>query len=446
MGRRLVRAAAALLLLAACAATEREAPYAAAPQPEGPGFGAGLPVGGTDYGNDSLADLLVALTFDTEWGDARVSLLKFPGPVRVALEGPGAAQYAGFLDGYLGQLRERAGIDIARAEAATNIQVRFVDAGDFNALLPSLSCVVVPGDLTWDIFASDPRRYGTRASVSGTEPGQTVFIPQSAEPETVRACLIEEIAQGLGPANDLWGLGPTIFNDDAAHLWPTALDYLMLRVLYQPELRVGAGREATRAAARDVLRRLNPGGEGAAPLPPLRLRELARWRDLMQRAHARNVSAERSAAIRAAAGDIVAAEAPQSAQACQSLIGLAGAQAPTEALARYDEAARLCTTVHGPGDIRLARIALGQAGALAALDRPDEVLAATARARPVFAALGQSYGLAWGWHLDADAYSLTARPDLAAAARTQALAWGAYAYGADHRVLAEWRAEWGLQQ
>ncbi|MGB3147392.1 MAG: DUF2927 domain-containing protein [Paracoccaceae bacterium] len=54
-----------------------------------------------------------------------------------------------------------------------------------------------------------------------------------------RACIHEEIAQGLGLINDVPRARPTIFNDNEEFALLTAQDELMLRILYDRRLRPG---------------------------------------------------------------------------------------------------------------------------------------------------------------------------------------------------------------
>ena len=88
----------------------------------------------------------------------------------------------------------------------------------------------------------------------------------------MRDCLNEEITQALGPANDLYRLPDSIWNDDNFHGMATPFDMTILRALYQPELRSGM----TRAEAAAVLPGARPGQpEGprpAAPAAPARSR------------------------------------------------------------------------------------------------------------------------------------------------------------------------------
>lgn len=53
------------------------------------------------------------------------------------------------------------------------------------------------------------------------------------------ACIHEELAQGLGLANDSPRARPSIFNDDDEFATLTAMDEVLLRILYDPRLKSG---------------------------------------------------------------------------------------------------------------------------------------------------------------------------------------------------------------
>jgi hypothetical protein len=63
-----------------------------------------------------------------------------------------------------------------------------------------------------------------------------VFIPSDVSPQEVRDCLHEEVAQALGPLNDLYRLPDSVFNDDNFHAVLTGFDMLILRTYYDAEL------------------------------------------------------------------------------------------------------------------------------------------------------------------------------------------------------------------
>ena len=66
------------------------------------------------------------------------------------------------------------------------------------------------------------------------------------------ACVVEEITQVMGLPNDADWVNPSIANDASRQDLLSPLDYVMLRLLYQPELKAGM----TVQQARPIIRRL----------------------------------------------------------------------------------------------------------------------------------------------------------------------------------------------
>ena len=81
--------------------------------------------------------------------------------------------------------------------------------------------------------------------VAFSEPGQSAYtravaIVRAEHPDLMRlACIHEELAQGLGLANDHPDARPSIFNDDEEFALLTGHDGLLLRMLYDPRLTTG---------------------------------------------------------------------------------------------------------------------------------------------------------------------------------------------------------------
>ena len=73
------------------------------------------------------------------------------------------------------------------------------------------------------------------------------------------SCVHEELAQGLGLANDSPTARPSIFNDDDEFGRLTTMDEAMLSILYDPALRPGMEAED----ARPIVRRLARARVGA---------------------------------------------------------------------------------------------------------------------------------------------------------------------------------------
>ncbi|MEM7509069.1 MAG: DUF2927 domain-containing protein [Pseudomonadota bacterium] len=425
-------AVAVLLLVAACA--QPSAPVLTnAKAPATPEVGSAIPAGETAWSNRSLARVFTELTHGLEWGPSRPALVRYEAPVRVRLSGPGSNQYGAFLDRYLSFLRQNAGVDIATALASANLHIRFVEGRRFAKKLPAISCVVAPGDLDWSDFSRDPDRLGGVALERAQQiSDMTIFIPQNAAPYLIRSCLIEETAQALGPANDLYGLGPTIFNDDAAHIWPTALDVLMLRVLYQPEMRTGLSKRETEARALAILDRLNSAGQSAPAIGVPRDGALASWRDTHREIFSRATSQNSAPSYARRALDLAERRAPGSPYHCHSLQTLGrvlARRAPAEALGVLDRATTTCARVHGIGDIRLSLIALERAIALARQGSYTAVLQSLASHEKRLADNRQEERLAALYNLRAKAHGALGQTAKADAAAKLAVKWAAYAYG-----------------
>ncbi len=99
-----------------------------------------------------------------------------------------------------------------------------------------------------------------------------VFLPGDVSPQEIRDCLHEELAQALGPVNDLYRLTDSVFNDDNFNTVLTPFDMIMLRAFYAPELHSGMTPDQVAALLPGVLERINPAGrygatDAAGPTP-----------------------------------------------------------------------------------------------------------------------------------------------------------------------------------
>jgi len=75
-----------------------------------------------------------------------------------------------------------------------------------------------------------------------------------------RACYYEELAQGMGLPNDSPRARPSLFNDTAEFAVLTTLDEQLLRMLYDPRLRIGMREREARPVIRRIASELM-GGE-----------------------------------------------------------------------------------------------------------------------------------------------------------------------------------------
>lgn len=167
---------------------------------------------------------------------------------------------------YLARLSRITGHSISLAETGTNFTIHIVNEDERRALggaigqdLPGLTNAEMAGItqmplstycLVYALSDGDSGRY-TRA----------VAVIRAEHPDLLRlSCMHEEIAQGLGLANDSPRARPSIFNDDEEFALLTGQDELMLRMLYSPDLRTGMTEAEARPIIQTLARRLI-GGE-----------------------------------------------------------------------------------------------------------------------------------------------------------------------------------------
>ncbi len=82
---------------------------------------------------------------------------------------------------------------------------------------------------------------------------------RAEHPDLLRlSCLHEEIAQGLGLANDSPLARPSIFNDDEEFGLLTTHDEYLLKMLYDPRIRPGMTAEEAIPVARTIANELLP--------------------------------------------------------------------------------------------------------------------------------------------------------------------------------------------
>ena len=214
---------------------------------------------------DMTRDFL-ELGFAMESGRPIANFSRFEGPIAIVPVHAPSAQAIGDLDRLIARFQAEAGIDIRRATDTTadenRITVDFVPRRQMQAMVPSASCFVVPNVDSWQDFVANRRSTAIDWTQVVQRHRAAVFIPSDTTPQEIRDCLHEEIAQGLGPLNDLFRLSDSIFNDDNFQTTLTGFDMLLLRVWYSPELHPGMTRDQVAARLPTLFNRLNPQGRG----------------------------------------------------------------------------------------------------------------------------------------------------------------------------------------
>lgn len=191
-------------------------------------------------------------------------LRKWAGPVRVGLRfgasvtpdrrATDTARVASFLQ----RLSRITGHPIGLDDRAPNFTIQIVSEDERRALGPQIRSAL-PGLSAGEVAAITdmPRStYCLVYAVSGPDGAtytRAFAVIRAEHPDLLRlSCIHEEIAQGLGLANDSPTARPSIFNDDEEFALLTRQDELMLRMLYSPALRPGM----TEAEARPIVESL----------------------------------------------------------------------------------------------------------------------------------------------------------------------------------------------
>ncbi|WP_418593871.1 DUF2927 domain-containing protein [Ponticoccus sp. (in: a-proteobacteria)] len=216
--------------------------------------------------NADIARDFLDLSFMLESGRALPVFTRFEGPISVRVTGAPPASLGPDLTRLLHRLRTEAGLDIALTGAAqANITLQAVTREEIRRTLPSAACFVVPNVTSLAEYRSLRRTRQVSWSQLRNRETLAIFLPNDASPQEVRDCLHEELAQAIGPLNDLYRLPDSVFNDDNVHTVLTGFDMLVLRAYYDPALRTGMTRAEVAERLPAILARLNPAGQGIAP-------------------------------------------------------------------------------------------------------------------------------------------------------------------------------------
>lgn len=253
--------------------------------------------------NTDIARDFMDLAFQMESGRRLGILTRFEGPITLRVVGQSPVSLAPDLGRLLARLRREAGLNISvTTDSSANINIVPISKREMQRLVPNAACFVVPNVRDWEDFhraRRGPRVDWTRLA---RREQVAIFVPTDSAPQELRDCLHEEIAQALGPLNDLYRLPDSVFNDDNIHTVLTDFDMLILKTYYAPELRNGMTRAQVEAALPQILSRLNPiGDRKTVDLTPRTSRawmaEMAQALGAERAPNGRHVAAQRAIAL-----------------------------------------------------------------------------------------------------------------------------------------------------
>ena len=413
-----------------------------------PDFGA-IP-SGSGRGNVALARDFLDLTFELESGRTLPIFSRFEGPVTVALTGAVPSSAGPDLSQLISRFRNEAGIDMRPAAAGetASITVHFAPRAQLRRLAPAAACFVVPN-------VSTPEEYkASRGSAAVDWAAVTerrkagIFVPADASPQEVRDCLNEELAQALGPLNDLYRLTDSVFNDDDFQSVLTPFDMMILRAYYAPELRSGMSKSAVTSVLPGIFNRINPAGAGVGGGDGSETPKS--WKTAIETAlgaGGAGQGARRAAADRALM--IARAQGWTDGRLAFSHFAIARLYVTSDRARAVEEFSRATKIYRGlPGaEVQIAHIDMQLAAIAVASGQPEQALAFADRAIPVVRR-AQNYALlATVQLIKAEALDLLGRPAEAEALRMDSQRWASYGFGSDAQVRARTReiAALGLQ-
>ena len=219
--------------------------------------------------NIDIARDFLELSFHLESGRELPVLTRFEGPISIRVTGAPPATLLPDLTRLIYRFQSEARLNVSLTNAPdANITVQAVSRADIRKNLPHAACFVVPNISDISEYKSARRSAKTNWAQLRQRNRLAVFVPNDASPQEVRDCLHEELAQAIGPLNDLYRLPDSVFNDDNMHTVLTGFDMLVLRAYYAPELR--NWHEQTSGRLRATRSSRPPQSRGRGPQPRAR--------------------------------------------------------------------------------------------------------------------------------------------------------------------------------
>ncbi len=397
-------------------------------------FAAGPAVGATRPNTEMVTDFL-DLAFRMESGRALPVLTRFEGPITIALTGDVPPSARGELTRVIGRFRSEAGLDVRAVSGATAaITIDFQPKSQLRRAVPSAACFVVPNMTSFRQYLASRNSAAVDWAQLSQRTRVAIFVPSDTSPQEVRDCLHEELAQAMGPLNDLYRLPDSVFNDDNFHSVLTGFDMLMLRAHYAPELRSGMNEAEVAARLPGILARLNPRGQGRQGSP----KQLSprTWISAAEAAFGSARGANQAQAERMLA--IAKAQGWTDGRLAFSYFALARSQTAgnlNAAITTYTTAANIWRA-QPAGAIHAAHVDMQLAAFALSSGQMDQVLSLTDRAIPVVRQHQNASLLASLLAMRAEALAATGRDAEARAARLDSQGWARYAFGSEAQVRA----------
>lgn len=395
----------------------------------------GLP---TRQSNSALSRDFLELSFQMESGRPVPVMTRFQGPITLRVTGDAPANLAPDLRRLISRLRTEAGLDISQVprNRDSNITIQAIPQRQLQGLVPQAACFVVPRVSNWAEFRANRRGNVTDWTTLTNRDKVAIFVPSNVSPQELRDCLHEEIAQALGPLNDMYRLPNSVFNDDNFHTVLTGFDMLMLRIYYAPELQNGMSRDQVAQKLPAILSRLNPAGRAGnftpqSPTPRA-------WINALETALGPVAGSTRRRSSARQAIDIARAQGWTDNRLAFSLFAygrLVARTNPDAALLAFLEAGTIYRA-NPETQLQAAHVEMHLAVYLLSSGRPDAALTLADKNLPVVSQAQNAALLSTLLMIKAEALEQLGRTQDAASVRLDSLGWARYGFGSEAEVRA----------
>ncbi|WP_425091018.1 DUF2927 domain-containing protein [Tropicimonas sp. S265A] len=388
--------------------------------------------------NSQLAADFLELSFEMESGRKLDRFTRFEGPVRVAVRGTPPPTLRPDLARLIDRLQREARIDIAPAGQGETPQIviETMPRRQIQRYVPQAACFVVPNVGSWREFVRYRRSDRVNWTLLETRTQAAIFIPNDVSPQEVRDCLHEEVAQALGPLNDLYRLQNTVFNDDNFHPVLTSFDMLMLRITYAPELRSGMSRQQVEERLPRILARLNGSGQQRGPAQPSNARR--DWINAIEAALGPGTPSRQRARRALDAVEIAEQAGFTDGRLAFSYFALGRLSLSTDpdlSFASFIQAGGLYTEAAGT-EVQQAHVTMQIAAFALTTGQAETALRLVNSALPAVQQSENAALLSTLLMMKAEALDLMGRRNEAAAVRLDSLGWARYGIGDDAQVRA----------
>ena len=388
--------------------------------------------------NADLAQDFLNLEFKLESGRNLATLTRFEGPIKVVMTGDVPASAQGDLARLLNRLRQEAGLDINQGNSpdTASVVVEFLPRAAMHRVLPNAACFVVPHVRTFAGYKRVRNFAETDWVQVRDRKNVAVFIPSDTSAQEVRDCLHEEIAQALGPLNDLYHLPDSVFNDDNFNTVLTGFDMMILRLHYAPELANGSSKAEVAAILPQLIARVNPQGQG--PLTPVKSIAPQQWVTAVETA----LGARTTAAVRIDAANRMIAIADSNGWTdIRSAFGYYArgranvARDPAQAVQDFELSRRIYQSLPDT-EIQVAHVDTQLAAVALASGQLDRAIALADQATPAILHSENAALLATVMLIKAQALEALGQDAAARALRLDSMGLARYGFGSDQQVRA----------